>query len=151
MSSSKKFTCKRTLRQVFYLSEAPSPLMTPYSPSPLHTVCVFTVYCTYSHRGGGRGGGRWTRDKIRGAIVDKRGRKYQHDWLSRQSINSIKHQKRRHLEFGVFINIWSMALCQIFFFNKKRLNDSPILQVPVTSIACLIDWWIMENSLLLSS
>ncbi len=29
---------KLTLRQVFNLSEAPSPPMTPYSPPPLHTV-----------------------------------------------------------------------------------------------------------------
>jgi hypothetical protein len=34
-----KFTCKRTLRQVFYLSVWPSsPSMTPYSPAP------YTVY-----------------------------------------------------------------------------------------------------------
>ncbi len=34
----KKFTCKGTLLRVFYLSEAPSPPMTPY-PSPL-TNCI---------------------------------------------------------------------------------------------------------------
>ncbi len=57
MSSFKKFTCKGTLRQVF-LYEAPSPpmSMTPYSPPPLHTVYVYTVRYTYSHREGGRGG-----------------------------------------------------------------------------------------------
>ncbi len=38
-SNLNKFTWKGTLRQVFYLSEAPSPPMTPYSP-PLHTVIV---------------------------------------------------------------------------------------------------------------
>jgi hypothetical protein len=38
----KKLTCKGTLRHVFYLSEAPSPPMTPYSP-PLHTVYVYGV------------------------------------------------------------------------------------------------------------
>jgi hypothetical protein len=37
----KKFTCKGTLRQVFYLSEAPSPPLTSYSPPPpSHTVYV---------------------------------------------------------------------------------------------------------------
>ncbi len=44
----------------------------------------------------------------RGALVYKWGRKYQHDWLYLQSINSIKRQKRRQLGFGVFIVIWSM-------------------------------------------
>jgi hypothetical protein len=32
----KKFTCKGTMRQVFYLSEAPSPPMIPYSPPFTH-------------------------------------------------------------------------------------------------------------------
>ncbi len=35
-----KLTCKGTLRQVLYLSEAPSPPMTLYSP-PLHTCTVY--------------------------------------------------------------------------------------------------------------
>jgi hypothetical protein len=40
----KKLTCKGTLRQLIYLSEAPSPPTTPYSPPPLlHTVYVFAV------------------------------------------------------------------------------------------------------------
>ena len=42
MSLSKKLTAKGTLQQVFYLSEAPYPPMNPYSPSPLHTVYVYT-------------------------------------------------------------------------------------------------------------
>ncbi len=33
-----------------------------------------------------------TRQKVRGTIVHKAGRKYQHDWLYLQSINSTKHQ-----------------------------------------------------------
>jgi hypothetical protein len=32
----KKLACKGTLRQVFYLSEAPSPPITPFSLCPLH-------------------------------------------------------------------------------------------------------------------
>ncbi len=44
MSLPKKVTCKWTLRQVFYLSETPSPPMTPYSPPPLYTVYVYTAY-----------------------------------------------------------------------------------------------------------
>jgi hypothetical protein len=34
-----KFTCKETLRQVFYLSEAPSPLMT-HSVDPTLYTCI---------------------------------------------------------------------------------------------------------------
>ncbi len=78
-------------------------------PIPLHTVWIHhTCTCISSHRAGG---GRWTRDKIRRSQVHKRGRKYQHDWLYLQSINSIKHQ--RHLRFGVFIDIWSMVPVQV--------------------------------------
>jgi hypothetical protein len=47
----KKLTCKGTLRQVFYLSEAPYASLTPYSP--LHTVYLYTVYLFTQGRGGG--------------------------------------------------------------------------------------------------
>ncbi len=50
MSSSKKITCKETLRQMFYLSEAQNPIF-----PALRTVYVYTVYCTYSDREGGGG------------------------------------------------------------------------------------------------
>jgi hypothetical protein len=66
----KKLTCKETLRQEFYLFEALSPPKPPYPPPLLHTVNV------YSHMGRG---GKLTREKVRGAIVHKAGRKYQHD------------------------------------------------------------------------
>jgi hypothetical protein len=69
----KRLTCRGTLRQVFYLSETPTPPMTPYSPPPLHTIYVYTVYCTYTHRRGR--GGEQTREKVRGAIVHKACRK----------------------------------------------------------------------------
>jgi hypothetical protein len=45
-------TCKGTLRQVFYLSEAPSP-PDPILPPPLHTVFVYIVRYTYSQLGSG--------------------------------------------------------------------------------------------------
>ncbi len=62
-----KVTCKGTLRQVFYLSEAPSPPMTPFSPSVTHCELVFiNVYGTW------RGGGELTREKVSGEIPSKR-------------------------------------------------------------------------------
>jgi hypothetical protein len=64
----KKFTCKGALWQVFYLSEAPFPPMTPCSPSPLHTVYVYTIYLFTQGRGGGR---ELTREKVRGATIYK--------------------------------------------------------------------------------
>ncbi len=79
-----------------YLSDAPDPL-----PPPLHTEWLHTSFYTYSNRAGGGEGGRWTSEKVRGVLVQKRGRKYQLCWLYLQSINS---------RFGVFIDIWSMAL-----------------------------------------
>ncbi len=52
-------------------------------PRPPVTHCMNYEYmypCTYSYREGGRGR-RWTSEKVTEAIVHKRGRKYQHDWL----------------------------------------------------------------------
>jgi hypothetical protein len=66
----------------------PLPSYDPILP-PLHTVYVYTVYL-FTQGGGGRGG-ELTREKVRGAIVQKDGRKYQHDWMYLQSMNSIKH------------------------------------------------------------
>ncbi len=70
----KKLTCKGTLRQVLYLSEAPSPNLTPYYPLLSH--CIHGCSMQYfSHREGGGGRGR---EKVRGAKVYKAGQKYQH-------------------------------------------------------------------------
>ncbi len=78
----KKLTCKGTLRQVFYLYE---------SPTPYHNIYV---YCILIHTGKGGGmGGELNSEKVRGAIVHKVGRQYQHDGLYLQSsINSINYQ-----------------------------------------------------------
>ncbi len=65
-----------------YLSLAPDP------PPPV-AHCMNTDPCTYSHRERGGEGDSWTSEKVRGALVHKRGRKYKHDWLYLQSINSI--------------------------------------------------------------
>jgi hypothetical protein len=50
-----KLTCKKTLRQVFYLSVAPPPHDPILPPPPLHTAYVYTVYLFTQGRG--RGGG----------------------------------------------------------------------------------------------
>ncbi len=65
----------------------PLPSYDPILPPPLHTVYV----STYSHRERGEGG-ELTSEKVRGTMLHKAGRKYLHDWLYLQSINSIKHQ-----------------------------------------------------------
>ncbi len=85
MSLSKKLAFKGTLRQVFYVSEAPPLLWPPTAPPYTY---VYAVYL-FTQR---RGGGEPTKEKVRGAIVHKAGQKYKHDWQYLQSINSIKHQ-----------------------------------------------------------
>ncbi len=52
----KKLTCKGTLLQVFYLSEAPYPPMTLYSPSSYTLYTCIQLQYTNSHREGGEGG-----------------------------------------------------------------------------------------------
>ena len=79
MSSSKKLTCKGTLRQVFIC----------LSP-PLHTV---NILYTYSHREGVEGWGRVEpKRRLEGQQFTKLGQKYQHMIeMYLQSINSDKH------------------------------------------------------------
>jgi hypothetical protein len=67
MSSSKKFTCKETLRQAFICLK----------PRERHwDTCIRVQYTqyTYSHRDG-EGGGSSTREKVRGTTVHKAGLK----------------------------------------------------------------------------
>jgi hypothetical protein len=59
----KQFTCKRTFRQVFYLSEAPFPPTTTCIPL---TRCIRVYKYTYSHREGVEGEGReLAKEKVR--------------------------------------------------------------------------------------
>ncbi len=97
-------------------------------PPPLHTKYIYP--CTYSHREGGGEGGRWTSEKVRGALVHKRGRKYQHDWLYLQSINCVKYQKRRHLGFGVFIDIFFFFI--FYTYNILSFNHNHTIHLSVT-------------------
>ncbi len=93
----KKLTCKGTVWQVFICLRS----RTPYPPLHIQYTCI---QYTYSHRGGEgeRGGVRgrgesWTREKVWGATVHKAGsKKYQHDWLYLQSINSDKYLPQSH-------------------------------------------------------
>ncbi len=58
-------------------------------PSPLlHARWIHTPVLIHT----GKGGWEVGEPKVRGALIHKRGRKYRHDWLYLQSINSIKHQ-----------------------------------------------------------
>ncbi len=66
--------CKGTLWQVFYLSEVPSPPMTPYYPPFTLYTCILYSILIHTGRGGG-GVGELTRGKVRGEIVHQAGRK----------------------------------------------------------------------------
>ncbi len=59
------------------------------TPRPTVSHCLYLLYVYFGR-------------EDRGATVHKWSRKYQHDWLYLQSINSIKHQWRWHLGFCVF-------------------------------------------------
>jgi hypothetical protein len=60
------------------------------------------LYILYSYFGNGEGG-EMNQREVRKAIVHKAGRKYQHDCLYLQSINSIKHQLKTTFSFGVCV------------------------------------------------
>ncbi len=87
----KKLTRQGTLRR-FFLSICgtfPSYDSIHRPPPPPQHKCI-RVYSILIHTG--KGGGRLTREKVRGIMLHEAGRKYQHDWLYLQSINSINHQ-----------------------------------------------------------
>jgi hypothetical protein len=62
----KKLTWKGTLRQVFYLSEAPSLPMTPYSPPLTHCILAYLFTCILVYLFTQGGGGGTLREKVRG-------------------------------------------------------------------------------------
>jgi hypothetical protein len=66
----KNLPVKGLLRQVFYLSEAPSPPTTPYSSPPLsHCIRVYSILIHTAK------GGELTREKVTGAMLYNAGRK----------------------------------------------------------------------------
>ncbi len=91
MSLSKKNDLKRDFAAGALSVWGPLPTYDPMHTPPL-THCIRVYKYTYSHREGGKGEGGLTREKVRGAIVHKAGRKYQHDWLYLKPINYIQHQ-----------------------------------------------------------
>jgi hypothetical protein len=57
----------------------PPPLLGPHTPPPLtHCIGVYS-YSILIHTWKRGGGGELTREKVRGAMVHKAGRKYQYD------------------------------------------------------------------------
>ncbi len=90
----------RTMDQSAFLKKLPVKVLggrclsvwgprSPLPPPPLHTVWILTPVLIHTGKGAGS---RWTSEKVRGALVHKRGRKYQHDWTYILSRNSIKHK-----------------------------------------------------------
>ncbi len=63
---------------------------TPYPP-PLYTLYTCTVYSILIHRGKGGRGRVEPERRLERLQFTKLGRKFQHDWLYLQSLNSDKH------------------------------------------------------------
>jgi hypothetical protein len=75
MSASKNIYLLWDFAAGVYLSEAPSPPMTPYPPSyTLYTCIVYCILVTYSHGGGG-GGVQKTKKDRRAPTKKKKGGK----------------------------------------------------------------------------
>ncbi len=98
MSSSKKLTRKGTLRQVFiwiWSEQSVKLLLNMVFNSARHPRPLPATHCLYIctvlwHREGG--GGRVEPERrLEGHQFTKLGRKYQHDWLYLQSVNSDKY------------------------------------------------------------
>jgi hypothetical protein len=85
MASSKKLTCKGTLRQVFICLRHRT-----HTHPPLHTVPI-REYSILIHTG-----------KVIGAIVHKAGSKNQHDKMYLQSINLINTYRKVTLQVHLF-------------------------------------------------
>jgi hypothetical protein len=88
MSSSKKIALYSDIAAGVYLSEAQNPISPP-PPYTLHSVYVYIVYLLTQGRGRGRESE--PEGRLKGQQFTKPGRKYQHDWLYLQSINSDNH------------------------------------------------------------
>jgi hypothetical protein len=95
---------------MFYLSEAPSPPLTLFSPPLTHCTYVYTVYTILLHTGKGGGRVEIIRE-VRGTMLHKAGRKYEHDSLYLQSINSVKHKGD--------IGVWCFRIHNMQYWYEK--------------------------------
>ncbi len=98
------YSTRLTRRELYSVSRASDRLERSRMTGLLEISSLFKIaesfsvfVCLVIHRIGYRGTqvsqvGRWTSEQVRGALVHRRGRKYLHDWLYLQSINTLKHQ-----------------------------------------------------------
>ncbi len=82
------------------------------------------------HTGKGWMGGERTREKVRGATVHKLGRKYQHDWMHLQSINSDKNLPKSPFTGHFFrwrlfavVSILLISPCFVSYFELLSRPD----------------------------
>ncbi len=117
MASSKKLTCKGTLRQVF-ICLRPRTLYHP--PYTLYTCIQYT----FSHREGGES---WTREKVRGPTVHKAGSKIQ-TWLTLSPVYKLFFV----CLFYIFYNINT-------FIQTQYINPSQFAEASLhILIACVL-------------
>ncbi len=118
----KKLTCKGTLRQVFIFLRPRIPYTIPH----LNTAYMYTVYLFI--KGRGERGRCEPERRLEKQQFTKLGRKYRHDWLYLQSINSDKHQPQSPFTgqffmttfcFGVYIVHWSMYQCILLISGER--------------------------------
>jgi hypothetical protein len=107
----KNLTYKRTLQQVFICLRHRTSYPPPYTP-------YTCIHYTYSLTEGGWGGRVKPERRGEGQQFTKLGRKYQHDWLYLQSINSGKHLPQSHLTDKFFrrqhfalVFMWLISPC----------------------------------------
>ncbi len=107
----KKWTCKLTLRQVFICLSYIFPLS-------WHTVYVHVLIHT------GKGGGRWIREKVRGATIHKVGSK-----IPRRLIISPVYKSDKHLPqspcTGQFFRWRHFAL--VYLYGSSLVNVLSLL------------------------
>jgi hypothetical protein len=134
-SLSKKMTCKGTLRQA---GLRPLPLLWPHTLPLIHCIHVYSILF-HTEKGGGGGKGReLTSEKVRCAMLHKAGRKYQHDCLYLQSINSIKHTFRVCCLYSYF-----SPRCIIYIEIYNTSHSVP--QTTVHSVAHSLSWTLIRT------
>jgi hypothetical protein len=85
----------------------------PQSLPPPVTHCMNTYPCTYSHRKVGGGGGRWTSEKVRGALVHNRGREGTPTKRQVSKRPVSKHLKRQLYKTSALQNV-RFTKCQVY-------------------------------------